>query len=139
VEFAPMPLLLAYFLLLAAFVFQMLYLLRVQETVTPQPGVLKTLKPALLVPQRARSTLMLVLPADIAAWALGGFFLSLAPSLLAAATGSKSVLNGGSGGGSADHQRRDLDHESAAQGACSWRCWWAAVSLRLACQWCCWR
>ncbi|WP_447652417.1 MFS transporter [Pseudomonas abietaniphila] len=95
VEFAPMPLLLAYFLLLAAFVFQMLYLLRVQETVTPQPGVLKTLKPALLVPQRARSTLMLVLPADIAAWALGGFFLSLAPSLLAAATGSKSVLNGG--------------------------------------------
>jgi hypothetical protein len=95
VEFAPMPLLLAYFLLLAAFVFQAFYLLRVQETVTPQPGVLKTLKPALLVPQRARSTLMLVLPADIAAWALGGFFLSLAPSLLAAATGSKSVLNGG--------------------------------------------
>jgi len=39
--------------------------------------------------------LLLVLPADIAAWALGGFFLSLAPSLLAAATGSNSVLNGG--------------------------------------------
>jgi hypothetical protein len=95
VEFAPMPLLLAFLMLLAAFVCQVVYLWRVQETVTPQPGVMKSLKPALHVPQRARSTLLLVLPADIAAWALGGFFLSLAPSLLAAATGSKSVLNGG--------------------------------------------
>ena len=95
VEYAPMPLTLAYLLLLAAFVLQALYLLRVGETVTPQPGVLETLKPALSVPTRARSTLLLILPADIAAWALGGFFLSLAPSLLAAATGSTSVLNGG--------------------------------------------
>ena len=95
VEYAPMPLLLAYLLLLAAFVAQILYLWRVRETVTPQPGVLKTLTPRLYVPRRARSTLLLVLPADIAAWALGGFFLSLAPSLLAAATGSTSVLHGG--------------------------------------------
>jgi hypothetical protein len=95
VEFAPMPLLLAFLVLLAAFVCQVMYLWRVQETVTPQPGVMKSLKPALHVPQRARSTLLLVLPADIAAWALGGFFLSLAPSLLTAATGSRSVLNGG--------------------------------------------
>lgn len=68
---------------------------RVQETVTPQPGVLKILKPRLYVPHRARSILLPVLPADIAAWALGGFFLSLAPSLLTAATGSNSVLSGG--------------------------------------------
>lgn len=95
VEFAPMPLVLAYALLFAAFVIQAVYLLRVGETVTPQPGVLKTLKPTLFVPQRARGALLLVLPADIAAWALGGFFLSLAPSLLAAATGSTSVINGG--------------------------------------------
>jgi MFS family permease len=95
VEFAPLPMMLAYALLLAAFVAQALYLWRVAETVTPQPGVLKTLKPRLYVPAQARSTLLLVLPADIAAWALGGFFLSLAPSLLAAATGSTSVLNGG--------------------------------------------
>ena len=95
VQYAPLPMMLAYSLLLVAFVAQLLYLWRVQETVTPQPGVLRTLKPTLYVPQRARSTLMLVLPADIAAWALGGFFLSLAPSLLAAATGSNSVLNGG--------------------------------------------
>lgn len=95
VAYAPLPMALAYGLLLTAFVGQALYLLRVAETVTPQPGVLKTLRPRLAVPAQARSMLLLVLPADIAAWALGGFFLSLSPSLLAAATGSTSVLNGG--------------------------------------------
>ena len=95
VEYAPLPMGLAYGLLLAAFVGQAMYLLRIAETVTPQPGVLKTLRPRLGVPAQARGTLLLVLPADIAAWALGGFFLSLAPSLLTAATGSTSVLNGG--------------------------------------------
>lgn len=95
VEYAPLPMGLAYGLLLAALVGQAAYLLRVAETVTPQPGVLKTLRPRLAVPAQARGTLLLVLPADIAAWALGGFFLSLAPSLLTAATGSTSVLNGG--------------------------------------------
>lgn len=95
VEYAPLPMGLAYGLLLAAFVGQAVYLLWVAETVTPQPGVLKTLRPRLAVPAQARGTLLLVLPADIAAWALGGFFLSLAPSLLTAATGSTSVLNGG--------------------------------------------
>lgn len=95
VEFAPLPMLLAYALLLAAFLAQAVYLLRVAETVTPQPGVLNTLKPTLFVPAQARGMLLLVLPADIAAWALGGFFLSLTPSLLAAATGSTSVVNGG--------------------------------------------
>ncbi len=95
VEYAPLPMGLAYGVLLAAFVGQAMYLLRIAETVTPQPGVLKTLRPRLGVPAQARGTLLLVLPADIAAWALGGFFLSLAPSLLTAATGSSSVLNGG--------------------------------------------
>ncbi|PHX42365.1 MFS transporter [Pseudomonas sp. NZIPFR-PS5] len=95
VQYAPLPMGLAYGLLLAAFAGQAVYLLRVAETVTSQPGVLKTLRPRLAVPVQARGTLLLVLPADIAAWALGGFFLSLAPSLLTAATGSTSVLNGG--------------------------------------------
>lgn len=95
VEFAPLPLLLAYCVLLAAFVGQALYLWRMAETVSPQPGVWQSLRPSLHVPLQARSTLWTILPADIAAWALGGFFLSLTPSLLAAATGSTSVLNGG--------------------------------------------
>ncbi|SHM67439.1 Predicted arabinose efflux permease, MFS family [Pseudomonas asturiensis] len=94
-QFAPHPLLLAYCLLLAAFVGQALYLQRVPETASPQPGAWQSLKPSLHVPVQARRMLWLVLPVDIAAWALGGFFLSLSPSLLAAATGSTSPLDGG--------------------------------------------
>ncbi len=95
VELAPLPLLLAYYLLLAAFVSQAIYLWRMPETVSRQPGVWKSLKPSLHVPLQARRTLWLVLPVDIAAWSLGGFYLSLTPSLLAAATGSTSAINGG--------------------------------------------
>lgn len=94
-EFAPLPLLLAFIVLLIAFVLQALYLWRLPETVSPQPGVWTSLKPALSVPPQARRTLWLILPVDIAAWALGGFYLSLTPSLLTAATGSTSVLHGG--------------------------------------------
>lgn len=95
VELAPLPLLLAYYLLLTAFVAQAIYLWRMPETVSRQPGVWKSLKPSLHVPPQARRTLWLVLPVDIAAWSLGGFYLSLSPSLLAAATGSTSAINGG--------------------------------------------
>lgn len=95
VQFAPQPLVLAYCFLLAAFVIQAFYLSRVPETVSRQPGAWRSLIPSLHVPQQARRMLWLVLPVDIAAWALGGFFLSLSPSLLVAATGSTSPLNGG--------------------------------------------
>lgn len=95
VAYAPMPLSLAFIVLLIAFLSQALYLWRLPETVSPQPGAWASLKPALSVPPQARRTLWLILPVDIAAWALGGFYLSLTPSLLAAATGSTSVLNGG--------------------------------------------
>ncbi|MCF5802698.1 MULTISPECIES: MFS transporter [Pseudomonas syringae group] len=95
VQWAPLPLTLAYCFLLTAFVIQAIYLGRVAETVSRQPGVWQSLKPSLHVPQQARPMLWLVLPVDIAAWALGGFFLSLSPSLLVAATGSTSPLNGG--------------------------------------------
>lgn len=94
-EFAPLPLLLAFIVLLIAFVLQALYLWRLPETVSPQPGVWASLKPAISVPPQARRTLWLILPVDIAAWALGGFYLSLTPSLLTAATGSASVVHGG--------------------------------------------
>ncbi|EGH01434.1 major facilitator transporter [Pseudomonas amygdali pv. aesculi str. 0893_23] len=95
VQFAPLPLVLGYCFLLAAFVAQAIYLGRVEETVSRQPGVWQSLKPSLHVPQQSRRMLWLVLPVDIAAWALGGFFLSLSPFSLAAATGLNSPLNGG--------------------------------------------
>ncbi|MGC5701255.1 MFS transporter [Pseudomonas sp. NFXW11] len=95
VEFAPWPLQLSYWLLLAMFVLQALYLWRLPESVSPQPGAWASLKPRLHVPAQARRALWLALPVNVAVWAVGGFYLSLAPSLVRAAIGSTSNLIGG--------------------------------------------
>ncbi|MFL1524459.1 MFS transporter [Pseudomonas sp. O230] len=95
-EFAPLPLQLTYWVLLALFVMQALYVWRLPESVSAQPGALASLRPTLHVPVKARATLWRVLPLNTATWALGGFFASLAPSLVRTATGSTSNLVGGS-------------------------------------------
>jgi MFS family permease len=82
--------------LLALFFIQALYVWRLPESVSSQPGAWASLRPTLHVPIQARSTLWRVLPLNTATWALGGFFASLAPSLLRTATGSTSNLIGGS-------------------------------------------
>jgi len=94
-EFAPLPLQLTYWVLLALFVMQALYVWRLPESVSRQPGALASLRPTLHVPSQARRALWRVLPIDIAVWALGGFYASLAPSLVRTATGSTSNLIGG--------------------------------------------
>ncbi len=94
-EFAPLPLQLTYWLLLGLFLAQAVYLWRLAESVSPQPGAWQSLRPTLHVPLQARQALWRVLPLDLAAWAVGGFYLSLAPSLVRAATGSTSNLIGG--------------------------------------------
>ncbi|SCZ10354.1 MFS transporter [Pseudomonas sp. NFACC37-1] len=94
-EFAPLPLQLTYWLLLGLFLAQAVYLWRLKESVSPQAGVWQSLRPTLHVPLQARRALWRVLPLDLAAWAVGGFYLSLAPSLVRAATGSTSNLIGG--------------------------------------------
>ncbi|MEN5090007.1 MFS transporter [Pseudomonas protegens] len=95
VEFAPLPLQLSYWLLLGVFVVQALYVWRLPESVSPQSGAWASLRPTLHVPPQARRALWLALPVDVAVWAVGGFYLSLAPSLVRAATGSTSNLIGG--------------------------------------------
>lgn len=94
-EFAPLPLQLTYWLLLGLFLAQAVYLWRLKESVSPQPGAWQSLRPTLHVPLQARQALWRILPLNLAAWAIGGFYLSLAPSLLRAATGSTSNLIGG--------------------------------------------
>ncbi|PYB90405.1 MFS transporter [Pseudomonas koreensis] len=94
-EFAPAPLQLTYWLLLALFVLQGVYVWRLPESVSRQGGALASLRPTLHVPVQARSTLWRVLPLNTATWALGGFYASLAPSLVRTATGSTSNLIGG--------------------------------------------
>ena len=95
VEFAPLPTQLIYWTLLALMLLQALYVWRLPETVSRIPGALASLRPTLHVPPQARRALWLSLPVDVAVWAMGGFYLSLAPSLVRAATGSTSNLIGG--------------------------------------------
>ncbi|MHC8391077.1 MFS transporter [Pseudomonas sp. MDT2-39-1] len=94
-EFAPLPLQLTFWVLLALFGLQALYVWRLPESVSAQRGALASLRPTLHVPIQARRALWLVLPINSAAWALGGFYASLAPSLVRTATGSTSNLIGG--------------------------------------------
>lgn len=95
VEFAPLPTQLIYWTLLALMLLQALYVWRLPETVSRIPGALASLRPTLHVPPQACRALWLSLPVDVAVWAMGGFYLSLAPSLVRAATGSTSNLIGG--------------------------------------------
>ena len=94
-EFAPLPLQLTFWVLLALFGLQALYVWRLPESVSAQSGALASLRPTLHVPVQARRALWRVLPINTATWALGGFYASLAPSLVRTATGSTSNLIGG--------------------------------------------
>jgi len=71
------------------------YVWRLPESVSPQPGVLGSLRPSLHIPSQARAAMWQVLPVNVAVWAMGGFYLALVPSLIRAATGSNSFLVGG--------------------------------------------
>ncbi|MFB4371141.1 MULTISPECIES: MFS transporter [unclassified Pseudomonas] len=95
VEFAPAPLQLVYRLFLLLFVMQGLLMLRLPDLLSRRPGLLAALRPQLAVPPQARAVLWKVLPLELAVWAVGGFYLSLMPGLIKAATGTSSILIGG--------------------------------------------
>lgn len=90
-QHAPWPLRLVFWLLLAAFAVAALMVLRLPETVARSPGALASLRPRVRVPAAARTPLWRVAPMAVAVWALGGFHLSLGPSLMRAVTGSAAA------------------------------------------------
>lgn len=96
VAFAPEPTRLIYEVLLGATIAGILALAFMPETAAGRPGALAAMRPQLSVPRAARSTLLRVTPVNIAGWALGGFYLSLMPTLVAIATGLTSPFVGGS-------------------------------------------
>ncbi len=95
IQYGPEPLHLVYALLLAAFAVQAFALWLTRETGGTRPGILNALKPAVFIPPQVRKPLSLVTPINIANWTLGGFYLSLVPSLVASTTGSRAPLTGG--------------------------------------------
>lgn len=100
VDFAPWPLQLVYVVLLAAFAVEIVLVARMAET-HPAPQRLRLheliagLRPRVAVPPQARGPLLAVTPVNVAIWALGGFYLSLMPSLLRDATGTQAAVVGG--------------------------------------------
>jgi len=95
VQYAPAPTHLIWWALLAVFTVGIPAVLAIGEPGSGRPGVLASLRPAVAVPPRARGTFAGVIPCLVATWALGGLYLSLGPSLAAAATGSPNLLWGG--------------------------------------------
>jgi MFS family permease len=65
------------------------------ETARRSPGAWKSLAVRMTVPGAARGPLLAAAPMLVAIWAIGGFVLSLGPTLVRAETGSNSPMVGG--------------------------------------------
>jgi MFS family permease len=95
VQYAPDPLRLVYWVLLAALVVSFVLVGVTRETGERRPGIRASLKPIVEVPVQARSTFVKAVPAVVGLWALAGLYLSLGPGLLTGIVGSDNLLWGG--------------------------------------------
>ncbi|WP_436763530.1 MFS transporter [Streptosporangium sp. V21-05] len=95
VQYLPAPTRTVFVVLIVAFVLQGVAILLLPESVSRRAGALASLRPHVSVPAGARRVLLLVTPITVAGWALGGFYLSLGPSLAREVTGSGSIVVGG--------------------------------------------
>lgn len=95
VQYLPAPTQLVYLVFGAIFIAQAIGVAFMPESVTRRPGALASLKPQFRLPPPARRALLTAAPVLVAAWALGGFYLSLGPSLVRRIADSNSILLGG--------------------------------------------
>jgi MFS family permease len=95
IQYGPLPMHLVYRLLLVLFVIQAITIWLTRETGGTRPGAFGSLKPRIAIPAQVKRPLTLITPINIANWTLGGFYLSLVPSLVASTTGSRAPLTGG--------------------------------------------
>ncbi|KIZ37106.1 MFS transporter [Rhodopseudomonas palustris] len=95
VSLAPDPLHLVYEVLLGLTVLMIALVWLMPESVDRKPGALASLRPRVSVPVQSRAVLLRITPANVATWSLGGFYLSLMPTVVASATGVTSPWVGG--------------------------------------------
>lgn len=81
VQYAPAPTRTVYLLLMVLFTAQAAALTLTAETAQRRQGVWRSLLPGISVAAAGRPVLLMIAPSVIAAWALGGFYSSLGPSL----------------------------------------------------------
>ena len=92
VAYGPAPTVTIYCVLGIAFATLSALIWQLPETASPKRGALRSLRPHLAVPPAARRVLWMVRPVNVANWALGGFYLSLMPTLFAQITGGITVI-----------------------------------------------
>lgn len=95
VVWAPAPLHTVYLVLVVLLLATLVLTRTTAETVHGKPGALASLRPHVAVPESARAALRAITPLNVATWMLGGFYLSLMPSLVAKTTQSASPWIGG--------------------------------------------
>jgi len=95
ITFAPDPLHRVYEVLLGLTVLMIALLWVMPESTTRKAGALASLRPHVSVPQQSQAILLRLTPANVAAWALGGLYLSLMPTVVATAMGVASPWVGG--------------------------------------------
>jgi hypothetical protein len=95
ISLAPDPLHRVYEVLFGLTALLIVLLWVVPETTARKTGALASLRPQINVPRESRSVLARLTPANVAAWALGGFYLSLMPTVVATAMHVVSPWVGG--------------------------------------------
>ena len=95
ITFAPDPLHRVYEVLLGLTVVMIALLWVMPESTPRKSGAWASLRPHIGVPRQSRSILIRLTPANIAAWALGGLYLSLMPTVVATAMHAVSPWTGG--------------------------------------------
>jgi MFS family permease len=95
ITFAPDPLHRVYEVLLGLTVLMIVLLYVMPESSTRKTGALASLRPHVRVPPQSRTILARLTPANVAAWALGGLYLSLMPTVVATAMGVATPWVGG--------------------------------------------
>jgi MFS family permease len=94
ITFAPLPGQLVYIVMLVVTLGEATVLLVLPETAVRRPGALASLRPNVRVPADVLPVMVRLLPLNVATWALGGFYLSLMPALVAVTTGIASPFVG---------------------------------------------
>jgi MFS family permease len=95
ITFAPDPLHRVYDVLLGLTAVMIALLWVMPESISRKTGALASLRPRVSVPTQSRSVLARLTPANVAAWALGGLYLSLMPTVVATAMAVHSPWVGG--------------------------------------------
>jgi MFS transporter len=95
ITFASDPLHRVYEVLLALTALLIVLLYVMPESSTRKAGALASLLPQVRVPPQSRAILARLTPANVAAWSLGGLYLSLMPTLVATTMGIASPWVGG--------------------------------------------